>query len=115
MKKHLLIRRGFTCDPATGFWFNRATRKGTNERAIWRHRLKTSNLASSCHPLDGYSDRPLRDLADNEFEADGRCGEAARLVTTHRAGANSRLHFKNLIDAKKRRGDRARVFPLARK
>jgi hypothetical protein len=34
MKKHLIIQQGFTCDPATGFWFNRFRRKGINERAI---------------------------------------------------------------------------------
>ncbi len=34
MKKHLLIQRGFACDPATGFWFNSFTRKGINEAAI---------------------------------------------------------------------------------
>ena len=34
MKKHLLVLRGFSCDPATGFWFNSLTRKGINEQAI---------------------------------------------------------------------------------
>jgi hypothetical protein len=34
MKKHLLIQQGFTCDPATGFWFHRVRRKGINEQAI---------------------------------------------------------------------------------
>ena len=58
MKKHLLIQRGFACDPTTGFWFNSFTRKGINEAAIrkapiediksWVHTaIPQSNLSSS--------------------------------------------------------------------
>lgn len=57
MKKNLLIQRGFTCDPATGFWFNSLTRKGINEAAIRKAPIEDIKLwVHSAIPTGGSYD-----------------------------------------------------------